>query len=507
MLTGFILTNAKRLADVLGVQEGKIQILLKRYIENCASFVNWQLIDASRYVNQDWGDCATYLDMLHDYRLGLGLDRKGAYNIPLFIIGGEDVIPTPNVEIDYMKLPADILYCFDKNAQENLEQLTTTKPYFAVGRLPITQINSINERFTVTHLSDYLDNSVAMIHNTIASRGCVTTTAESWYEMAEDMTKDIPKVPLSIAHVPVHNNMISSPLLDTSEYNQMYEGYIRELSKADVWQFLLHGAHKEGESNFYGESVSSDKFPVALQTSMLHSVHPMILNTNACHGGRYFGYDISDSMLLSALVNGTMLYLGASNNAYYNPFRTGYAIALMKYYTIYLHKGYPAAMALLKAKQDYYERYHDLDGDVGAMVTVLEFNLYGCPLLSMQPQLDMSYDPKLPQFATMKKTKTTYRPKTATPLFNSKYKVGNLHFLVKHSTDMELQSVYKTVESELYQYFHVDDAQLEQVFRLSQDNCEVGFRFVYRRAGYKVNLHYSVECDNNGNILTMMGYL
>ena len=48
-----------------------------------------------------------------------------------------------------------------------------------------------------------------------------------------------------------------------------------------------------------------------------------------------------------------------------------------------------------KAKQDYYRPCHNDDGDEYAMFTILEFNLFGCPILYMQPKLSEDYQPIL----------------------------------------------------------------------------------------------------------------
>ncbi len=509
MLTGFILTNTRCLANILGVSAGKITILLDRYIKSCSSFINWELIDVGGcdcYNELDLNDWHTYVSILNDNRCGLGLEQKGVYNTPLFIIGGDDVIPMPKMifeGLDENEMSVDMLYCFGEGVENNLEEIVNNVPRFAIGRLPITYVSDDSERFTITHLSDYLDNSVSLCLNVIQSRGVIDTTAESFREVSKDMVSDMPSVVISPANVPVVDNMVSCPMLDTS-IQEMYDGYVHELRKADVWIFDLHGGCSE--SYFCGESTCSNTFPKAIQTSMLKQVHPYIFNTNACYGGRCTTVALPNSILLSALVNGTMLYFGACLIAFYHPLRLGYATALLRLYSVYQHQGMPAGMALLKAKQDYYHAYHDIDGDEGALYTIMEFNLFGCPILSMQPQLDMSYQPKLPQ-KTMKKYSVAYRPKTAVPLINRQHKSMDINIQIKYSTDRKLASVYQKIESEVYHYYRTDNVELEQVFRLTQDGIQVGYRFVYKRSIGDMEMIYILECDNDGNITTSISSL
>lgn len=515
MLTGFILTNTRCLANILGVSAGKITILLDRYIKSCSSFINWELIDVGGcdcYNELDLNDWHTYVSILNDNRCGLGLEQKGVYNTPLFIIGGDDVIPMPKMlfkEFDEKEMSVDMLYCFGECVENNLEEIVNNVPRFAVGRLPIAKVPTDSERFTITHLSDYLDNSVSLSLNVIQSRGTLVTTLESCLEESKNMMSDIPSVDISPTNVTVVDDIVSCPPLDTS-IQEMYDGYVHELRKADVWVSTLHG--NQINPNFVGdlcyssENPNSVYYPPAIQASMLEQVHPYIFNTNACYGGRCTTVQLLNSMLLSALVNGTMLYYGASVSAYGCNGRLGCAMALMRLYNVYQHQGMPAGMALLKAKQDYYHAYHGIDSDEKAMFTILEFNLFGCPILSMQPQLDMLYKPELPQ-KTMKKSRVAYRPKTAVPLINRQHKSMDISVQIKYSTDRKLASVYQKIESEVYHYYRTDNVELEQVFRLTQDGIQVGYRFVYKRSIGDMEMIYILECDNDGNITTAISTL
>jgi len=512
MLTGFIFTNTNLLAKKLKVSRGEVCALLKNYMEDC-SFIQWQMIDVTvvdgdlTYSLEDWH---YYLPLLRDNRLGFGLDQIGAYNTPLFIIGDESIIPMPRVisqlivdgEKSNLEIPADILYCFDEGCENNYEQLIQNKPYFAVGRLPIV------EGMTIQFLSNYLAKSSELVPEGIQSRGAIMTTAESWVANSAQIVSDIPKVTLSSAFVPTNNDMVVCPLLNTT-VDQMYQGYIHELQKADVWVFNLHGTNEQGASSFVGESKQSTGFPIAMQTSILNLKAPVIFNTLACYGGRYTNYSISDSMMLSALTNGTMLYCGAGHVGFFFLERIGMTNAFMKLYNIYLHQGYPAGMALIKAKQDYYVAYHAKDDDDFAIYTVLEFNLFGNPILAMRPQLDFDYQTDITKNLNNLKSQAKYRPKSATPLFDQKFKFGDLSLYVKHSADQQLAYAYQQVVSECQYYFHTSSMELKQVYRMSDNGYQIGFRFVFYRSEATVtsgyNMMYIAECDMQGNNIRLMG--
>ena len=513
MLTGFILTNTEVLGEILKVDNARIIILLDRYRKSCSEFINWHIIDIANYKIENLSNWHYYVSIINYERVALGLDKIGTYNTPLFIIGGGDVIPMPEIKLSLSEniCPADILYCFDEGCENDLIKLVEQKPNFAVGRLPITKVKCENDSenceddfFTIDYLSDYLEKSISMIRQTISSSGVVMTTSESWYDMSKEVISDIPVVSLSPAYVPIYSNMITCPLLDTTT-QRMYDGYVHELRRADIWLFCLHGSDYERASSFFGDTTSSDEYPIALQTSILQKTHPIILNTMACFGARYLNYKVADSMLLSAFLNGTMLYYGAGLEGYYIPNQPAAAVILLKFYNINLHKGYPAAMALLKAKQDYYTMYHDKDGDDLAMFTILEFNLFGCPILSMTPQLDMSYKSNNTDFVSIQKSKLSYTPKKVTQIFNKIWKGRNLIFNINNSDNSDLIKAFNKVESELCKYFHANNAELEKVYQLSYENTEIGYRLIYKYSKIPLKYTYIFECDKNGNILNVMG--
>ena len=83
----------------------------------------------------------------------------------------------------------------------------------------------------------------------------------------------------------------------------------------------------------------------------------------------------------------------------------------------------------------------------------------------------------------------------------------DINIQIKYSTDRKLASVYQKIESEVYHYYRTDNVELEQVFRLTQDGIQVGYRFVYKRSIGDMEMIYILECDNDGNITTAISTL
>lgn len=502
MITGLIFTDHSSLAKKLGVIADEVNEILTSYISDCSSYINWVLVDLSDsvYAELDKSNWRSCFSILNDYYLGLGLNES--YNCPLFIIGGEDIVPMPSIEnplqsVGREYLYSDMLYCFS-NHSISLSQLVSEKPRFAVGRLPIS------DEFSIVYLQEYLVDCHKLTKSGISIRGAAMTTTEKWFSASKEMMRDIPVSQLSADYVPLNERMIVSPELDTSE-QEMYDGYVHELKKVDFLICNLHGSDAVGSPEFVGQGKESNYFPLATQPSMLENYSPLILNTVACYGARYSGYTVDDSMLLTAMACGTMLYCGSCDTALGRSDTGGFSELMMKLYSLYLHKGYPAGMALLKAKQDYYRTCHNDESDEHSMFTLLEFNLFGCPILSMVSKLKSDYQPTLLGHRIIENHYSTeYRPKKAKALFGAAYKADDIHVYLRGLVDNNLSIIRQKVELEVNNRLRLGSENLQQIYNLSQGGNETGYSFVYcwtpQESSRQFEMYYLVETNQQGEI-------
>jgi hypothetical protein len=429
------------------------------------------------YDDIDRGSWFSYSAVLNDYYFGLGLQKS--VNSPLFIIGGDDVIPMPTVEsplfgVGGEYLYSDMLYCFDKADNLNLRDIVSSPPRFAVGRLPL------NRDWDLNALTAYLCDSADYLKEGLPIRGAAMTTTQSWLRASKEMMKDIPMASLSEDYVPLNERMIVSPDLDT-QYQEMYDGYVHELKKVDCLVCNLHGSSDMQVPFFIGEDAEHSHYYIAVQPSMMEQTTPVIFNTVACYGGRFIGYNTESSMLMSSMAYGTMLYCGSCEIALGGPNKEGNSELLMKLYNIYLHKGFPAGLALIKAKQDYYRTCHNEDSDECAMFTILEFNLFGCPLLFMQPRIPMDYKPLLMGHHVIEKQeKVTYRPKQYESAGQSAYQADNIHDYLRGLVDKKLYEIRQKVEKEVYQRLGLSADKLSRVMIISSETQKIGYQFIYK---------------------------
>lgn len=75
--------------------------------------------------------------------------------------------------------------------------------------------------------------------------------------------------------------------------------------------FNLHGSDTPGSACYFGDDGMSN--PTAIFPHNLASARNFnILMTEACYGGRFIDYDKDDSMLLTAITNKTIEFLGSN---------------------------------------------------------------------------------------------------------------------------------------------------------------------------------------------------
>lgn len=480
MFKGVILTDSVRLSETLHTTPQEIGKSIQGFIAQCDSFIEWYLVDVSdeMYRNdidsQDWH---THAQVLEDYYYGLELNK--VENCPLFIIGGDNDIPMPQI-YNPMRccgkeyLDTDMLYCFSKGTEDKPINIITERPRFVPGRLPFCDEHNLDD------LKFYLENCVQNLLNGIDAHGVIMTTTESWIPASTTMMQDIPTPILSSDYVPLNNRMVVSPLLDT-EYSDMYEGYVHELKKSNFLVCNLHGNDAEDCPYFIGENKEHTIYTLAVQPSMLNQAAPAVFNTIACFGGRFIGYEIDHSMLYSALINGTMIFTGACDIALGGPDGAGYSELLMKLFDIYLLQGKPAGLALMQAKRHYYNTCHMDEEYYAAMYTIMEFNLYGCPILNVIPMLNQNYAPSLLGHRLQLKGIPVYEPIKFISAIDSAYKAEDVYAYVRGRVDDNLSKIREKVEAEVYQRLGLKAQNLANVYKKVIKGQQAGWQFIYHK--------------------------
>ena len=130
-LLGAILTDTNALAHKFGTSREEVIQTIREYIQDVSDVIDYQLIDAyealsrnmtmpifSAFRKKDWRE---YHKILYSSRSSLFRDTPKY----LFIIGGEDVVPMPELiadrkfEIPDKVIPTDYVYAFDVVPPQN----------------------------------------------------------------------------------------------------------------------------------------------------------------------------------------------------------------------------------------------------------------------------------------------------------------------------------------------------------------------------------------------------
>lgn len=183
--------------------------------------------------------------------------------------------------------------------------------------------------------------------------------------------------------------------ISTQSINTSPESTLDEISdilpkNTNLMYFNLHGSEETAywygqDSNYYPETF--DPFTLSSYDS------PFFLGVEACYGAKFHGDNVYNSILLSALQNNCLSFLGSSKIAFGASAPEGScADIVVGNYLKYLSKGYSAGDAHaegLKSLTSNYELVEDTE-----IKTLAEFCLYGDPSAIMFPINRSSSKPK-----------------------------------------------------------------------------------------------------------------
>ena len=499
-----VLTNSLRLAAKYRASQQDVLAILEKNLV-CQQIVEFLLLDVSDY-QDEFGEKPTWQDhkaILADFMAGMGLQPSPS--LSLFIVGGDDVIPMPRIANpinETEQLESDILYCF---AEEELTRLDVKEALCNVGRLPLESgslPSTLND-----DLQSYFNLSNMMLMTGIEVNKVVMTSTESWLPASNDMVKGLPvEEPPHIANA-TNGNLFVSPRLSVDD-SYVLRYYQREIGQADMLMFNLHGADAHGYSSFYGEGLSGHNTPEAFSCDMLRYSGARILNTVACFGGRYIGYNRNDSMLMSAIYGGgVVLYAGSCTSALGRTGQihnvaedalmpSGYSESFMKLYSLYLFRGITAGEAFLSAKCDYFNLCRSLDGDDCALATVLMFNLYGMPVLHVNSNKSVIQEAR-----GIKEVHDidTHQKTMGRVLYDKNQPSTSVLSEVRMRVNDNLLKIRKTIESKLYSYWGLNPLDLDNIVELTRGS-QKSLRFEYKSGTGLIKKRSWAFTDELGNV-------
>lgn len=501
-----VFTDTQRLAEKYKTSRQDVLGLLQRNLLN-QDTTEFLLLDAVDYQEELGQDSSWhgYKVVLDDYFKGMGIENSPKTS--LFIIGGDDVVPMPRIKspIDESdELTADFLYCFAEDAPE---MLNANEAQCNVGRLPLE--NGIMTSTLQDDLQSYFNLALMMLQTGIEVNNVVMTSTQSWLPASNEMVRGLPiEGPRPIANA-TNDTMYLSPRLSVDE-KTILKQYKQDIGRADMLMFNLHGSDMPNYSSFYGEGANGHNTPEAFTIEYFKDSGARLFNTVACFGGRYINYERNQSMLLSSLFGGgVVLYAGSCTSALGRSGQlhvaandilipTGFSESFMKLYTLYLFQGISAGEAFLRAKCDYFNTCRDLDGFEGSMATVLMFNLYGLPALSVIKHGEVIQEARGMKFAL---PIDWHKSVEYNIVFDKNQKTSrSILEQVRSLVDNNLQKIKMTVESRLYQYWGLPPTDLRRIETIIEQGTSKGYRFVYQNDKGIIKKHTWAYTDTFGKV-------
>ncbi len=483
----------------------------------------------------------------------------------LFIIGGDDVIPMPKIEnpaaeaytseSQEMTIDADVLYAFsgDYIKISHTDRLSRNtflqnlgKPRFHVGRLPL-ESGMMNTLFDSDILSYFAKAIDAHREGGIKISAPTFATCHSAKECGRQMTQDIPLMEIKPEKDRFVSNMIISPLAmleyekmraldsevireitgDPSELISYNKEYLDVMSKADMLIFLLHGGYRPSHPQYKGEAYSCETrgcFQSALiEPDILtqSNINVKSIATVSCYGARFINYSRGDSMLLTSIHNDTLLFYGSSRTAYGSfdvnlPIFNGhnqYSLIQMRSYLFNLLSGVQAGIAIQNARTEYLKHHNNARKNNEPyefkpnifLTTLLEFNLFGDPLLNIQkimdtPNKEDSWLNELDNFAYDSRNDRTY-----TEVYSAKKKdERSILDRVRMLVDRNFESIHNKIKENLYSQYRINPRNLYCAKAFTDGYGRKGYTITYKDPDPSIESYKIIDTDLDGNITSLI---
>ena len=509
----------------------------------------WEIIDLGAKdmegaLNQDasWMD---YAQFLADYCDGVGI-KKSAHT-PLFIIGGNDVIPMPDfyasIGHDIKTIEdSDLLYCFPIDYA--WKKVSLKDAIFNVARLPLDYVGSGKLDSTIEQdLGAYFHRALGSLEYGIPFAYAMMTSnsgktdRNDWTWTSADVMAKLPQQQLENDGILTKDNMFLCPTLDVmgEEYlsNEKVERYKQYLEKTDMLFINLHGSPNKSMSGYLGAENRTAYWGMTIE--LMKQLQVPIINAFPCYGARYGQYyfdnndgsvsdyevyDREDSMLLTAFYESNVLlftgsctcsmcsnvigsgtatdHINDSASAVDLLMPAGYAEAMLKLYACYLIQGEPAGYALLHAKVDYLNYRAKYENKDLVFLTLNQFNLFGCPTLYLSPRdATRQLMESLKSFSVESKDLPEVNYKTEFDRFEQG--IDAVLNRARTLVDSNLKLLDEKIRTQIYDSLGLKEDNLTRIESVEY-NGQQSYNLTYSKKNPLYPEFYIVQTDKKGNI-------
>ncbi len=523
---GLIFTNLDLLAEKTGTDEQSLMAIFDAFIRQKREYgISYKLVDAGNYTYRKsgfWGNSKKvhlkitsplwdYMDILTDVHNGeqAAGDEISQY---LFIIGGSDIIPMPYIhhyipnDSNDDSIDTDMLYAYPYGKEmitllENQAAFTYDQLFF-VGRLPLGEDASLED------LCGYLERDIDY-SNGFPMNEAYGQCDPHWKKMSSYVANDLLNGnyfrDLSRYLSPDHyyNRLLLSPMVVEGNLQQVFH------TNASLYYFNLHGGEGLESRGYAGVMLNKEEYgalPAIEPEHMMTCEEPNIVISEACYGGRFIGLDQHHSMMLASLFTNTLAFVGSSRVAWgavddasspQSGVSVSYADIIAGYFISTILQGYTVAEALFIARSAVLQG--TVPGDPHAALTVVEFNLFGDPMTTMNVRTNLKSGNK----ATSKTTLIDPNTKIGCTIEKIKTEKENGSILeqVRGAVNANIQQIHDTIGQHLYANYGIKPRPMEEVLKIKYSNGQEEMKFNYDLTSERqIPARFVVTTSSDGKI-------
>lgn len=226
--------------------------------------------------------------------------------------------------------------------------------------------------------------------------------------------------------------------------------------------------------------------------------------TEACYGGKFQDYGRGETMLLAAMGDMTLLYLGSSRIAWgasksSSAADLDNADRLTNVYMAKLLEGYTAGEAFYMARQSFFD-YNDGYFTPHQALTIVEFNLFGDPFLHVGVRREGA---KAHPRAVKALAKGAVNAVVERKCVYEAAPASLLDGCAAPST-ANLSLIRAAVDRQLYEQLGVEPRSLSTVTRMKYGNGDEFYAFNYLQTDGTIKSCHTATADLNGNVKSII---
>lgn len=516
---GIIFTDTMALAEKYDCERNEVVAMFEDILQGLSDFgMNWQVLDVAEFRPQLGKDpfWLDYNQLISDFMEENGYQY--GMKTPVFIIGGDDVIPIPMVEdtfgtSDNGKMPCDMCYCFTGHFFSDLwdgdHTISEQDVRNVVSRLPLEdgEMDSSIE----DDILEYFNRCMDFYEDGIPVEFVMMTANASWLPASKTMSEHLPLIEHAADNEMVEDGMYVSPPV-TPDNEEAETPLELSLEDAGMLLFNLHGSDGEDMSSFYNDRGE------AFNKELLGKTMARVFNTVACFGARYHGYSRDDSMLLTSIYdNAFLLYAGSLIPVPMTELDVPDGVEvhegsgsehLMPIFCMEQYAGLPACEAMMKAKLEYFNTFRHMESDDFSMATMQMFSLYGNPMLRMQRNEEVLRRaqekhvlPVLPQTSK----NMPVRVRRLQRVMTKDGSAGSLQADIRGAVNANLDAIHTAIANDLYKQLGIEPRLLHHIdaYTKSSGNgsVEKGYLYSYVDESKRFDNKIMAEVDERGNLL------